>query len=544
MATQSFSDAFDLVPAASLILTTTNTYNSTANSSTVTWTLKLLGNNSKYNYGDFGTSWSVTINGDTTRTASGTFAYNFGLGNPSRVPVNNNPTIASGTYPVAIVHNSDGTQAITVAAAADDTDPIGAAATSGTFTFTNEARPPLAPTAAPTISRTGTGTSSTVTSAAAAASSPATTSTTGYHYRASLNNSAWPMGTQALTSGSSTANSGTVVFTAAGHTLLVGDAVTISGTNKTEHNLTDVIVTAVTSSTFTVTRSNAAVVSDVAVSSTSGTATVIGLRMGTGTTNSVVYPTSTSTTVYYFQTRARNSEGPGAWSATGVAYAAPTITATSSVGPTASVTVAPPSNDGGSTISSHTVEYSLDSTFATGVSTSTVAGSAGGTATINNLTPGRTWYFRAKYTNAASATSPYSNTTSTFIAAYGRRYQTVTVTGVTAVGSSTTYTTGSAHGFSLNDPVSVTGLTSTYNASGTVTAVTTTLPFSFTLGSTTPTTTSGTVSYTGTGTGAGWALMTTGKRYDANGTSPGVPGWVDVGTAQRYDSTGVWKAFS
>jgi hypothetical protein len=248
--------------------------------------------------------------------------------------------------------------------------------------------------------------------------------------------------------------------------------------------------------------------------------------------------------IVYVQTRAISTTsyawGTGAWSLSRVAYAAPSITATSSAGVTAYVTVAPPASNGGSVISSHTVEYSTSSTFATGVSTNTIAGSAGGTATINNLLPGLTWYFRARYVNAVPVTSPYSNTTSQFIAAYGRRYQTVAVQGVSAIGSTTTYNS-TAHGFSLNDPVSVTGLSSTYNASGTVTAVTTN---SFTLGSTTPATTSGSVPYTATGAADGWASILSGKRYDANGTSPGVPGWVAVGTAQRYDATGIWKAFN
>jgi hypothetical protein len=37
--------------------------------------------------------------------------------------------------------------------------------------------------------------------------------------------------------------------------------------------------------------------------------------------------------------------------------------------------------------------------------------------------------------------------------------------------------------------------------------------------------------------------MLTGQRYDANGTSPGVPGWVTITTAQKF-TAGAWTPFS
>jgi hypothetical protein len=152
------------------------------------------------------------------------------------------------------------------------------------------------------------------------------------------------------------------------------------------------------------------------------------------------------------------------------------------------------------------------------------------TYTYTNLTPGQSYTFRAYATNSTGASATQASS-SVFVSAYGKRYQTVSVTGVTAVGTTTTYTAAS-HGFSLNDPVSVTEITpSSLNASGTVTAITTN---SFTLGSTTPTTTSGT--YGSGGTAGGWRSNLVGKRYDGSA-------WVDISTAQKYTGTS-WASFS
>lgn len=220
------------------------------------------------------------------------------------------------------------------------------------------------------------------------------------------------------------------------------------------------------------------------------------------------------TLVYLFQSRAINSEGTGAWSGSSTAYAVPTITSATKTGTSVTVAVAPPANLGGATITSYTVQYSLDQTTWTGAQTLT--GASGGNIVFTNLPAGKTYYFRAYYTNSAPVNSPYQYklssgaVASVFVSAYGKRYQTKSITGVTAVGSTTTYTCV-GHGFSVNDPVTVTGITpTTLNASGTVTAVGS--ADSFTLGSTTPATTSGT--WSSGGTAAGWAAILTGKRVD------------------------------
>jgi len=221
------------------------------------------------------------------------------------------------------------------------------------------------------------------------------------------------------------------------------------------------------------------------------------------------------TLVYLFQSRAINAEGTGAWSDSSTAYAVPTITSATKSGTSVTVAVAPPANLGDATITSYTVQYSLDQTTWTGAQTLT--GASGGNIVFTNLPAGKTYYFRAYYTTSAPVVnSPYQYklsggaVASVFVSAYGKRYQTKSITGVTAVGSTTTYTCV-GHGFSVNDPVTVTEITpSTLNASGTVTAVGS--ANNFTLGSTTPATTSGT--WSSGGTAAGWASILTGKRVD------------------------------
>jgi hypothetical protein len=195
-------------------------------------------------------------------------------------------------------------------------------------------------------------------------------------------------------------------------------------------------------------------------------------------TSSASFPNFTGTNpalVYYFQTRAINSEGTGPFSPSAVAYAAPSITSATSVGTTATVVLAAPASNGGSTINATTgyaIDYSTDSAFAT-FSTKSSAGV--GSNSITGLLPGNTYYFRAKYVNSASVTSPYSASASTFIAAYGRRYATsgsitnvTTTTNVKTITSvfggefNTDFTTSAAHGFSTGQTVIVSGIAAPY----------------------------------------------------------------------------------
>jgi hypothetical protein len=252
-------------------------------------------------------------------------------------------------------------------------------------------------------------------------------------------------------------------------------------------------------------------------------------------TSSASFPNFTGTNpalVYYFQTRAINSEGTGPFSPSAVAYAAPSITSATSVGTTATVVLAAPASNGGSTINATTgysIDYSTDSAFGTFL---TRSNSGVGNNSITGLLPGNTYYFRAKYVNSASVTSPYSASASTFIAAYGRRYATASITAATA-GATTTYTSN-GHSFGVGDTVTIAGVSpSNFNTSGAVTAVTANT-FTVALNTTGQTYSSG-------GTAVGWVRMLTGRRYAADAGS-GSPGWVPITTAQKF--SGSWSAFS
>lgn len=260
--------------------------------------------------------------------------------------------------------------------------------------------------------------------------------------------------------------------------------------------------------------------------------------------------------VYWYKTRGINSENSDPvnqtdfWSAATVSYAAPTISSVTSIGTTATVTLAAPANNGGSAINAstgYTIEYSTDSTFATG--TTTVTGRPTGANTLTGLLPGRTYYFRARYINALSVNSPYTRTinngatlASTFIAAYGRRWVEANISAATT-GATTTYTTGTTvHGFSVGDTVTITEVVSTGTSStifNTSKAITATTASTFTVALTTTGST-----YASGGVVKGWALMTTGNRYVAD-TGSGSPGWVAMSIAQRRNEANTgWSTFS
>jgi len=179
--------------------------------------------------------------------------------------------------------------------------------------------------------------------------------------------------------------------------------------------------------------------------------------------------------VYYFQTRATNSEGTGPFSPSAVAYAAPSITSVTPLGTTATVVLAAPASNGGSTINATTgysIDYSTSSSFAT-FSTKSSAGV--GSNSVTGLLPGNTYYFRAKYVNSASVTSPYSATVTANVAAYGRRYftsgsitnvtnntKTKTIDSVDGTEFYTRFRTTTAHGFVDGEDVVVSGIAAPY----------------------------------------------------------------------------------
>lgn len=248
--------------------------------------------------------------------------------------------------------------------------------------------------------------------------------------------------------------------------------------------------------------------------------------MGAGVSRSATRANLTATTGYWFRTRAVSNQsyswGLGAWSASafkaGVPSAPATISTTRS-GLSVTVTITGSATNGGAAISGYTVERSTDNVTWTNPQSITSL-----SYTYTSLTPGNTYYFRAYATNS-TGNSATANSAPVFVSAYGRRYATASISGATSGGS--TVFTSNAHGFSVNDPVTITGVSPTsFNVSGTITAVTTN---TFTVNA------SSTGTYTSGGTVSGWLSMLTGRRY--NGTA-----WVSISTAAKYN--GSWTSFS
>lgn len=131
--------------------------------------------------------------------------------------------------------------------------------------------------------------------------------------------------------------------------------------------------------------------SDATTVSSSGTTTFTSLSAGT---------------IYYFRARSGNASGWSGWSSSAVSYTLPsakspyadTITATSM-----RIQFGRNGNAAGST--TWELQRATNSGFTTGVTT--VASS--GTTTVTNLTPGTTYYFRARGKNV-SGTGPWSST--------------------------------------------------------------------------------------------------------------------------------------
>lgn len=166
-----WSDAFSTGKATLYLDISESSTNSGANTSVVSFTLRVVGNGASWNLNS-GSTWSVTIDGTAY---SGTWTYDFRS--------DNTKTLKSGTQ--TITHDADGSKSIAVSGTAYGLSTIGTGTiTSKTFALTDFTRLPSAP-GTPALSRTSNGTSVEITSDVA--SSPV--SVTDYNYRYSTDNS-------------------------------------------------------------------------------------------------------------------------------------------------------------------------------------------------------------------------------------------------------------------------------------------------------------------------------------------------------------------
>lgn len=167
-----YSDAFSSNKGTLYIDVTDGTPSASANTSVVSFTLRVVGNNASWNF-DPG-SYRITVDGTDY---TGSWDYDFRS--------DNTVTLRTGTK--TITHATNGTKSITVSGTATDAtgSPLGTA-TIGNQAFTLNPLPGT-PSAAPTLTRASTGTTITVLSQ----TSGTTATVTDYEYRQSTDGSTW-----------------------------------------------------------------------------------------------------------------------------------------------------------------------------------------------------------------------------------------------------------------------------------------------------------------------------------------------------------------
>lgn len=163
--------------------TSEGTPNAANNQSPIPWSVYIYVDVASPTYSFGPSSWSASINGVTV--GGGSFTYDF-RGKSAGYSLG----LGSSTYTYTHLSDGSGTPGISVSAVADS--PLGSASGSSSQPTTNFVRVPQAP-AAPSVTRTSTGTSATVSSAVAsdATGSPAPPAITDYKYRYSTDNSGW-----------------------------------------------------------------------------------------------------------------------------------------------------------------------------------------------------------------------------------------------------------------------------------------------------------------------------------------------------------------
>jgi len=139
-----------------------------------------------------------------------------------------------------------------------------------------------------------------------------------------------------------------------------------------------------------------------------------GSAISMGTDRTIDVTSLTNTQVYYYQTRAVNADGPGAWSTSQISNGAPaTITATRT-GRNVAVTAG---NATGSGITGYYVQYSTNS----GSTWSTAQIMTSQAYTYTSLTPALTYLFRV-YAAAPSGDTGKTVSAGIFVPAGGKRW--------------------------------------------------------------------------------------------------------------------------